>query len=86
MLQKNIQVQTLTLLFLHVAMEKENHTKDSNGDIKSERTAYGTLMDSMLPVTDPLKAKSYDHLTVYFDTVENSWRSFLNANLISVFV
>lgn len=50
----------------------------------SLREAYGTLKESMLPVTQGTGRKANDTLQTYFDTEKNEWRCFKKANLVKM--
>lgn len=49
----------------------------------SLREAYGTLKESMLPMTKE-ERKTNVTIQTYYDTERQSWRSFKRANLIKI--
>lgn len=48
------------------------------------REAYGTLKESLLPVTQGSDRKTNYDLQTYFDTEKGEWRCFKKANLVKI--
>lgn len=50
----------------------------------SIREAFGTLKESLLPMTQGTEKKANSTLFTYFDSERESWRSFKRANILSI--